>query len=108
MYTVTPMLTGTSTSSGSATTLVDSSLTQPAGSLIGWDLALTSGTYSGTIATVTGYNASTGTVTFSPSLGGSVASGTSYQLIEPALVTHANYNAAGLVGSTIDPRGIAT
>lgn len=66
----------TTTSSGSSTTLIDA-LNVNAGSehFNGRQLLITSGTYSGTKARVTGTTDSTGTLTFTPAAGGTIASG---------------------------------
>lgn len=70
------------TSAGSTTTLIDTAL-RTFGSddaLNGWYIRITSGTYTLSVVRITTYEQATGTVTFVPALGGSVASGVSYQL----------------------------
>jgi RHS repeat-associated protein len=108
VYTLTPgLLTGTA-SSGTTTTLVSSALTQPANMFVGWTLTITAGTDAGKSAVVTGFNASTHTLTFSPAFPSAITSSSVYALTLPALLTHTDYDAAGRAHDSVDPRGIVS
>jgi len=108
VYNLTPgPVTGTA-ASGSTTTLVDTNLTGPSQRFVGWTLTITAGPNSGSSATVTGYNASTGTLTFSPAFSTSITSSSHYSLTLPALLSHMDFDAGGRVRDTLDPRGIAS
>jgi RHS repeat-associated protein len=107
VYTLIPgSVTGTATSSGTTSTLVSSALTAPSNMFVGWTVTITSGTDSGKSATVTGFNASTGTLTFSPAFSAATDTSSVFALTLPPLTTHTDYNAAGEIRDTVDPRGI--
>jgi uncharacterized delta-60 repeat protein/RHS repeat-associated protein len=101
-------VTGTSSTTGTSDTLVDSSRTESQDFFLGYTLKITGGTGSGQVRTVTGYNASTKTFTVSPAFTTAPNSTSTYSLTPNALVTSYNYDAAENSQSTTDPRALVT
>ena len=105
VYSLTPEPIATSATGGS-TQYLFSNLTQPTDMFIGWTIQFTSGANTGRSAVIGSWSG--GTLDFFPSMPNSVASGDQFTLTPPVEMTHTDYNAAGEVQDTIDPRGIAS
>ena len=80
-------MTGTSSTSGTTTTLIDSSRMESGNYFEGYTLNITGGTGSGQTATVTGYDSSTHTFTLGPALATAPDNTSTYSLVPNALVT---------------------
>jgi YD repeat-containing protein len=107
-------ISGTATGTGTATTLVDTGL-NTAGLYVGDSITLTGGSGGGLNATITAFNASSHTLTFSPGTAGSVSTNTSttftlgaasddsaYGLYHATLYS---YDADGNLARTLEPNG---
>ena len=75
------------TASGTTTTLVDAGRTEASSYFLGYTITITAGTDSGQTAVVTGFNGSTGTITFSPPFSSATDSTSVYKLAPPTPVT---------------------
>jgi RHS repeat-associated protein len=95
----------TSASAGSTTALTDFS---GSSSYIGDVIAIITGTGAGERATITGYNSSTHNFSFG-ALATAPAGDSKFIIVDPiSMLTQTEYDAAGWVQSSIDPKGIDT
>ncbi|HEV2292459.1 MAG TPA: RHS repeat-associated core domain-containing protein [Tepidisphaeraceae bacterium] len=95
---------GTASSAGSYTTLIDTGRTEPTGSFVGYTLSITSGTGAGQSALVTAYDGATKRFTLASTL---ISDATSAYTVTPNdLITTYAYDTAGRLSTATDPNAI--